>query len=89
MHVSAGKGLVNQFFMHIASLMFAKALGGELVLPPAVHRTTFNATASWHMAPVASLLDVNHITEYWREKGVVIHVVSELTIHLRVEEIID
>ena len=56
--------------------MFAKALGAELVLPPAVHRTAFNATARWRMAPASSLLDLKFITEYWSGRGVIIHTVT-------------
>ena len=65
--------------MHISSFMYAKALEGELVMPPSLHRATktFEANTTWHMAPAASLLDVEAITEYWSNNGMVIHTVND------------
>lgn len=53
--------------------MLAKALGAELVLPHASHRTSFDESRSFYTAPAASLLDVEAITEYWNHNGMFIH----------------
>lgn len=64
--------------------MFAKALDAELALPPAFYRSAFDANATWHSAPAASLLDVEAITEHWSNKGVIIHTVMNAASHLSI-----
>lgn len=78
-HASPGvtvQGLVNQWYVHLAALMLAKALGSELVLPPAMHRGGFAGKTKWFMDPTEALLDVEAIAQYWGGQGVHIHAVS-------------
>ena len=37
----AGTGLINQHYSHVAALALAAVLGAEVVLPPAMHRSSF------------------------------------------------
>ena len=37
----AGTGLINQHYSHVAALGLATMLGAEVVLPPAMHRSSF------------------------------------------------
>lgn len=67
---------MNQWYVHLAALMLAKALGSELVLPPAMHRGAFAGETKWFMDPTEALLDVEAIAEYWSGRGVHIHAVS-------------
>lgn len=68
-----GLGLINQFYTHLTSIMLAKALGAELVLPSAIYRDEFVRSTGWHSGPAANLIDVEAITNYWSDKGVFIH----------------
>lgn len=56
--------------------MLAKALGSELVLPPAMHRASFAGETEWFKDPTEILLDVEAIAEYWNGRGMHIHAVS-------------
>ena len=38
---TAGTGLINQHYSHIAAFALASVLGAEVVLPPAMHRSSF------------------------------------------------
>ena len=38
---TAGTGLINQHYSHIAAFALAAVLGAEVVLPPAMHRSSF------------------------------------------------
>lgn len=51
----AGTGLINQHYSHIAALSLAAVLGAEVVLPPAMHRSSFehvfsvSTSAAWEL----------------------------------------
>ena len=73
-------GLINQLYTNLAAIMLARATNAELVLAPALHRDSFNSHMTetvWHAAPSESLLDVQAIKDYWRDRGLLIHTVRE------------
>lgn len=82
---TAGTGLMNQHYCHIAAFALAAALGAEIVLPPAAKRNSFglyfstNAEknkVSWSRAPLEHILDVPQIIAAWADKGIAVHNVS-------------
>ena len=81
-------GLVNQLYSHIAAIMLARALSAELVLAPAMHRQSFNATpenAAWAAARTDTLLDVVRLKKYWRTRELLIHTVTATFLDLYFE----
>jgi len=75
-------GLINQQYILIAAIVFAKALGAELVLPSAVHRRSFSdeqAAMEWRSAPFASVWDEDHLIRYWAARGLVLHKARVMT----------
>lgn len=80
-------GLCNQLYSHIHAFIIARALGADVVVPPALRRSSFgdivssrtNLTkeerkmqASWLFEPVDSILDVERMAQYWAARGVTV-----------------
>mmetsp|Transcript_9294 Transcript_9294/g.27924 ORF Transcript_9294/g.27924 Transcript_9294/m.27924 type:complete len:628 (+) Transcript_9294:75-1958(+) len=79
---TAGTGLINQHYSHVAALVLAELMGAELVLPPAMHRSSFEhifsvfkgqSAVKWAFAPLDSLYDVDALVKTWKKRGVVVH----------------
>lgn len=79
---TACTGLINQHYSHVAAFALAATLGAEIVLPPAVCRDSFahyfsvfkeKNEVQWSPVPLDSLLDVEHIISYWKQRGLVVH----------------
>ena len=82
---SACLGLANQLYSHITALALAARLGADLFLAPATHRSSFkhafnSADAQWKTAATSTILDVDSIISFWRQRGVTIHRVSHCTL---------
>jgi hypothetical protein len=76
-------GLINQQLGHISVFMLAAATGAELIVPPAFTRGSFAVdehVTPWTPLPVDQLLDIPHITEYWQQRGIVVHPVRVLCV---------
>ena len=72
---------MNQMYSYMDAMMLAKAFNAELVLAPALGRETFQthfSDTTWHAAEPDTLLNVQAIREYWRKRGLLIHVVRIL-----------
>ena len=52
---TAGTGLINQHYSHIAAFALAAVLGAEVVLPPAMHRSSFQHIFSVRHDPLSPL----------------------------------
>ena len=62
----------------MGAITLARALGTELVLPPALHRDSYNSSyevTPWARQPAGTLLDVQALRDYWLPKGLTIHTV--------------
>lgn len=82
MRYTACGGLTNQLYSHISALTLAATLGAEVVLPPALTRSSFGHYFSmfkelnqvtWSAVPLDSLIDVDHYIGYWKERGIMLH----------------
>lgn len=78
-------GLCNQLYAHFSALAMARALGAELVLAPAMSRSSFgdyNITdlpfdqqanaVTWRALPLEALLDVPRLRRYWQVQGLAV-----------------
>ena len=98
---TACTGLINQQYSHISAFVLAAALGAELILPTAAKRDSFahyfstfkeKNEVNWTADPLSNLLDVDHIVNFWQERGLRIHQVSILisvpthTLHLSLSQ---
>lgn len=75
---TAGTGLINQHYCHIAAFAVAAAVGAEVVLPSAAKRNSFGQIFSlkpdenevqWAPAPLDRILDVPRMISTWAAKG--------------------
>lgn len=82
---TACTGLINQHYSHIAAFSLCAVLGAELVLPPAVKRDSFahyfsvfaeQNEVKWTSDDLDSLLHVEKIIEFWKNRGLTVHRVS-------------
>ena len=72
------QGLGNQLYSHINVFAAAARLGAEVVLSPAVYRSSFqhafdSVAANWTLAPTSSILNVEAIIAFWRARGITVH----------------
>eukprot|EP01024_Parvocaulis_polyphysoides_P030102 TRINITY_DN2734_c2_g1_i1.p1 TRINITY_DN2734_c2_g1~~TRINITY_DN2734_c2_g1_i1.p1 ORF type:complete len:550 (-),score=34.20 TRINITY_DN2734_c2_g1_i1:2-1651(-) len=77
---TACSGLVNQQYAHIASLSIALLLGAKLIMPPSLQRVTFNTSFDempWRQLPIKQVLDMEYVTQYWKEKGLEIETINQ------------
>ena len=79
-------GAANQLYSHVNLFAVAARLGAEVVLPPVVHRSSFehaydSAEANWTLAPTSSILDVDQIIAFWRARGITVHRVTDAIQH--------
>lgn len=79
---TACTGLINQHYSHIAAFSLSAVLGAELVLPPAVKRDSFahyfsvfkeHNEVKWTPAPLESLLNVDKLIDFWKNRGLTVH----------------
>ena len=84
---TACTGLINQHYSHIAAFSLSAVLGAEIVLPPAVKRDSFahyfsvfkeHNEVKWTPAPLDSLLNVDKIVDFWRDRGLTVHRVRNM-----------
>ena len=78
-------GLANQLYSHIAALAVAARTGADLILAPATYRSSFkhafnSADAQWRSASTSTILDVDSIITFWRQRGITVHRVSSCTL---------
>lgn len=65
-------GLANQLLAILTGLMIAQEVGAGVVLHPAWARSAFDGNASWELAPIESLLDVEAMAAWWSPRGLMI-----------------
>ena len=78
-------GLANQLYSHITALALAARTGADVILAPATYRSSFkhafdSADAQWTTASTSTILDVDSIIAFWRQRGINIHRVSHGTL---------
>ena len=76
LHYTACGGLTNQIYSHIPAFVLGEALGAELVLPPALMRSSFGHHSHeivWTPSDIALLLDADRIIAEWQARGMMVH----------------
>jgi hypothetical protein len=68
-------GLTNQLYEHLTALAIARSLAAsglpvEVVLPGGRKRATFAKGSGFSPTPLATLLDVARMRDYWRPRGI-------------------
>ena len=75
-------GLINQYYSHIAAFILASTTAAEIVLPPALMRSSYGNYYSrvkrrnqviWSPVSTDLLLDVDAIQKAWEAKGIAVY----------------
>lgn len=83
---TACTGLFNQYYSHVAALALAATLRADVYFPPAATRSSYQDRTSlhpehnearWQAVPAESLWDVRRLKRYWKQRGLLIHLVRD------------
>ena len=71
-------GLANQLYSHVTAIALSRRLGADMVLSPSAYRSTFehawdSSEAEWRLASTSTILDVDYLIGFWRERNMTIH----------------
>ena len=78
------QGFSNQLYCHIPALALAATLGAEVVLAPALMRSSFAhfelgetrsgwQATNWTSAPLDQIIDVEKLQRFWAGEGLTLH----------------